>query len=107
MSKLFLKERPTVSDFQKYVAQMVKERGFDEESATQIFMLFIEECGEMAKAMRKIERIHLDKNSEVFKLENEMADVFCYLLDLANHFNIDLEKAFREKEEINKKREWK
>ena len=29
-----------------------------------------------------------------------------YLLDICNHFNIDLEKAFREKEEINKGRVW-
>jgi NTP pyrophosphatase (non-canonical NTP hydrolase) len=32
--------------------------------------------------------------------------VFMYLLDICNHFDIDLEKAFREKEEINKKRTW-
>jgi len=32
--------------------------------------------------------------------------VFIYLLDICNHFNIDLEKAFRDKEEINKKRIW-
>jgi len=106
MSKLLLKEKPTLADFQKYVADMVIERGFDKESITQIFMLFTEECGEMAKAIRKAESIHSDKNSEVFKLENEMADVFIYLLDIANHFNIDLEKAFRDKEEVNRKRKW-
>jgi len=27
-------------------------------------------------------------------------------LDLANYFEVDLEKAFREKEAINAKREW-
>ena len=35
-----------------------------------------------------------------------MADVLIYLLDLANVLGVDLEKAFREKEEINKKRNW-
>ena len=69
-------------------------------------MLLLEECGEMAKAARKDQNIHTDRNSETFRLDHEIADVFMYLLDICNHFNIDLEKAFREKEEINKGRVW-
>lgn len=105
-SKLVLKEHPTLQDLQQYVAVMVKERGFEKETIPEIFMLFIEECGEMAKAARKSQKIHTDKNSEIFHLDHEAADVFMYLLDICNHFGIDLEKAFREKEEINKKRSW-
>ena len=85
---------------------MVKERGFDKESISEIFMLFLEECGEMAKAARKTQNIKSDKNSEQFHLNHEIADVFIYLLDICNHYNIDLEKSFRDKEEINKKRFW-
>ena len=106
MSNLSLKENPTLQDFQKYVEEMVKERGFNEENVQQIFMLFLEECGEMAKAARKTAGMKTDGNSEQFHLNHEIADVFIYLLDICNHFNIDLEKAFREKEEINKKRNW-
>ena len=105
-STLFLKENPTLKDFQNYVDAMVKERGFDKETVPEMFMLFMEECGELAKAARKTQNIHSDKNSEQFQLEHEAADVFMYLLDICNHLNIDLEKAFREKEEINKKRTW-
>ena len=39
-------------------------------------------------------------------MAHELADVFNYLLDIANYFNVDLEEAFREKEELNKKRTW-
>lgn len=106
ISSLNLKQNPTLRDFQDYVVQMVKERGFDKETVPEIFMLFLEECGEMAKAARKTQKMKTDKNSEQFYLEHEVADVFVYLLDICNHFNIDLEKAFREKEEINKKRFW-
>ena len=106
MSNLSLKENPTLQDFQKYVGEMVKERGLNEENVQQIFMLFLEECGEMAKAARKTAGIKTDSNSEQFHLDYEITDVFIYLLDICNHFNIDLEKAFREKEEINKKRNW-
>lgn len=37
----------------------------------------------------------------------QQADIFIYLLSIANRFDIDVETAFREKEEVNKKREWK
>ena len=105
-SKLSLREGPTLKDFQEYVAALVEERGFGKETVPEIFMLFMEECGEFAKAIRKEVKIHSDKNSQNFHLEHEAADIFVYLLDLCNHLNIDLEKAFRAKEEINKKRIW-
>lgn len=105
-SALVLKHNPTLRDFQQYVAQLVTERGFDRETIPEMFMLFLEECGEMAKAARKTQKIKTDRNSEQFHLDHEMADVFIYLLDICNHFGVDLEKAFRDKEEINKKRLW-
>lgn len=105
-TNLFLKSNPTLRDFQMYVAEMVKERGFDKETISEIFMLFLEECGEMAKAARKTQSIKSDKQSEQFELNKEIADVFIYLLDICNHFNIDLESAFRKKEEANQKRHW-
>lgn len=103
---LLLPERPTLQDFQSYIAHMVEERGFDQETVSEIFMLFLEECGEMAKAARKMEAIHIDPQSKIPHLSHEIADVFMYLLDICNHYGVDLEQAFREKEEINKQRSW-
>ena len=40
------------------------------------------------------------------ELEEEFADVFAYLLDLANYFNVDLEQAFRTKDAVNQSRIW-
>lgn len=104
---LELKKNPTLKDFQEYVAKMIKERGFDRETVPEVFMLFLEECGELAKAARKTQKIKSDKNSEEFHLPHEAADVFIYLLDICNYFDIDLEKSFRSKEKINKQRKWK
>jgi len=106
MSNLQLNSKPTLADFQQYVQDMVVERGFDKETAPHMFMMLMEECGEMAKAARKLSNIKTDKNSQVHNLGHEAADVFMYLLDICNHFDIDLEQAFREKEEINKQRTW-
>jgi len=107
MKNFSLKKNPTLPDFQKYVAKMVKKRGFDKETISEMFMLFLEECGEMAKAARKAQKIKTDSNSKEFYFDHEAADVFSYLLDICNHFGVNLEKAFREKEKINQKRIWK
>lgn len=104
---LHLKENPTLADFQRYVKDMVEVRGFDKKSTTDLFLLFVEECGEMAKAIRSTNKVmRMDPNSKKQNLPHEIADVFIYLLDICNHFDVDLEQAFREKEEINKTRTW-
>jgi len=103
---LELKSNPTLNDYQEYIAKMVITRGFDTETVPEMFMLLMEECGEFAKAARKHQKIKSDKSSKEYNLNHEAADVFMYLLDICNHFNIDLEKAFREKEEHNKQRTW-
>lgn len=106
-SELFLGKNPTLPDFQRYIATMVKERGFDKGTIEQVFMLFLEECGEMAKAARKSAGMRTDQNSKKYELGHEVADVFIFLLDICNRYGIDLEQAFREKEEINKQRSWR
>ena len=106
MSNLSLKNNPTLRNYQEYVKEMIKERGFDKESISEIFMLLSEEIGEMAKAARRYSGLKVDDDSKKPELEQEIADVFIYLLDICNYFDIDLEKAFRDKEEVNKKRNW-
>lgn len=105
-SALTLKKNPTLRDFQNYVAAMLTERGFEKESIPEAFMLLLEECGELAKAARKRTYIKSDKNSEQFHLELEAADVLIMLLSICHHCGVDLEKAFRKKEEMNKQRSW-
>lgn len=104
---LFLPERPTLNDFQRYASEMVQQRGFGKETSSELLMFLLEECGELAKAARKFEKMRTDPKSESFELPAEAADVFIVLLCLCNYHGIDLEKAFRAKEEMNKKRVWK
>jgi NTP pyrophosphatase (non-canonical NTP hydrolase) len=49
---------------------------------------------------------HPEDAERLQDLGHEAADVFIYLLTICNHFGVDLETAFREKEEINKGRRW-
>lgn len=106
MTSLSLKPSPTLSDIQQYVRDMERERGFDDETTLGKCLLLGEEVGELFRAIRKNEGIKTDPNSPRPEISHEMADILIYLSSLANRFGINLEQAFREKEEINKMRTW-
>jgi NTP pyrophosphatase (non-canonical NTP hydrolase) len=91
----------------RQTTEACKERGWVKDTYSEKFLLFIEEVGELAKAMRKTAGLYDEKSKQKhLELEEEFADVLSYLLDLANYFQIDLERAFREKEKINEGRTW-
>ncbi len=102
-----LKGNPTLPELQRYLAEVCQERGWTKDRPAEKFVLFIEEVGELAKAMRKAAGLYEEQaKPRDLNLEEEFADVFSYVLDLANCFQIDLEQAFRAKEEINRSRVW-
>lgn len=103
-SKLNLPIKPTLSDFQVYVKNMVEERGFQNQTIDDFFILLIEEIGEVATEIRKLKNLPSRKSEERVKLDEELADMFNYLLCICNYYSIDLEQAYRKKEEMNKKR---
>lgn len=102
-----LPEHPTLKDLQHYIDEVCKERGWVKDSYAEKFLLFTEEVGELAKAMRRAAGLYEEKaKQQQSELAEEFADVLSYLLDLANLYQIDLETAFREKEQINQTRTW-
>jgi NTP pyrophosphatase (non-canonical NTP hydrolase) len=102
-----LPERPTLGDLQRYVADVCRERGWTDPPAVK-FMLFVEEVGELAKAMRKAAGLYEEASRQRdLSLEEEFADALSYLLDLANSYQVDLEAAFRAKEQVNQGRSWR
>lgn len=100
--------RSPVSTLQQYIHEMVVRRGFDKETPRDVLLLMVEEVGELAKAVRKYLGLKLDegRKERYPKLEGELADVFIYLLDLANLLEISLFHALHEKEQENEKRSW-
>ena len=102
-----LPAHPTLPDLQRYMDEICKERGWTKDGYAEKFLLFTEEVGELAKAIRKTQGLYQEKaRQKHFELEEEFADVLSYLLDLANYFQVDLETAFREKERVNATRIW-
>jgi len=105
--KLFLKQNPTLGDIQAYVSILEQERGFDKTTTNiQSALQLGEEVGELFKAIRKAEKMRVDTNSKFTSIEEELADILIYVSALANRYGVNLEEAFRAKEEINKKRVW-
>ncbi len=103
-----INHRSSVAVLQHYIHNMVVRRGFDKETPRDVLLLMVEEVGELAKAVRKYLGLKLDeeRKERYPKLEGELADVFIYLLDLANLLEISLFRALHEKEQENEKRSW-
>ena len=103
---LHLKESPTLEDFQNYVQALENERGFSHQTVLTKCLLLGEEVGELFKAIRKVEGIKIDQNSNFGTIAEELADILIYLCAIANRYDIDLEAAFRDKEKTNMNRNW-
>lgn len=83
---------------------MEEERGFTEETLIEQCLLIGKEVGELFKAIRKSTGMKTDEYIDCGPVGLELADILIYTCCLANRFDIDLEEAFRKKEELNKKR---
>lgn len=101
-----LKPAPTLADFQSYVRKMEEERGFTGHTIFQEALLLGEETGEVLKAVRKSQQMTVADDCRTLELGEELADVFIILCAIANRAGIDLEDAFRGKEDKNKQRKW-
>jgi NTP pyrophosphatase (non-canonical NTP hydrolase) len=99
---------PTLPQLQQYQADICRERGWDQIDELETFLLFAEEVGELAKAIRNRRNLFQEagKSRPSGELAEEFADVFSYLLDLSNRFDVDLEQAYRDKETKNAQRDW-
>ena len=104
-----LTDKSSINEIQSYIKKVMEIRGFNKEKSSDKILLLVEEVGELAKAIRKNENnLGIDKTKEYnySSIESEIADVFIVLLSICDVLNIDLFKAFLDKEEENIKRTW-
>ena len=104
-----LTDKSSINEIQSYIKEVMQIRGFNKEKSSDKILLLVEEVGELAKAIRKNENnLGIDKTKEYnySSIESEIADVFIVLLSICYILNIDLLKAFLNKEEENIKRIW-
>ena len=104
-----LTDKSSINEIQSYIKEVMQIRGFNKEKSSDKILLLVEEVGELAKAIRRNEsKLGIDKTKEYnySSIESEIADVFIVLLSICDILNINLFKAFLDKEEENIKRVW-
>ncbi|MDP4095548.1 pyrophosphatase [Paenibacillus sp. P96] len=92
------------AEFQQYVREYSKTKGFDESTMEQRTLYLMTEVGELAKEVLSVS-FHPDAEKKE-NLGHEMYDVVWNIFDLANKLGIDLDQAFKQKMEINERRTW-
>jgi NTP pyrophosphatase (non-canonical NTP hydrolase) len=95
-----------LSDTQRYVAEMERERGFADRGVVEQCLPLGEEVGELFKAVRKSEHLSVGTTSIVGTVDEELADILIFVCAVANRYGIDLSSALRRKEEHNEERVW-
>ncbi|WP_235941791.1 MazG nucleotide pyrophosphohydrolase domain-containing protein [Paenibacillus puerhi] len=87
----------------KYLQEYIKQTDYNPDKKEHYFYKLIEEVGELSEVIRKNKRLE-DSEEQTIKgtIEEELYDVLYYVAALANVYDIDLEKSFKLKEELNK-----
>lgn len=98
----------SLTELQSFLRQMVRVRGFENESVRDKLLLMLEEFGELAKGFRLQAglKVHVTKRGLRSKVAEELVDCLIYLLDIANMLGIQMAGALRAKEAVNKRRKW-
>ncbi|MFT4626234.1 MAG: NTP pyrophosphatase (non-canonical NTP hydrolase) [Myxococcota bacterium] len=99
--------------YQDYIHELEAAKGWLDVDLVHNCFLMGEEVGELFKAVRKVNRLFdqadappADRESLVADVGEELVDVLNYLLAIANRLDIDVEQAFRAKNERNQGRTW-
>jgi NTP pyrophosphatase (non-canonical NTP hydrolase) len=77
--------------------ELCRSKGWDKAPVSTVWLLFTEEVGELASAIRQYQRhfrktgLKKDRGTDV---STEMGDVFSYLFQLAHMLNIDLDEMW-------------
>ena len=93
-----------IKEIQDKLAKFAEERDWDQfHSPKNLVMALTSEVGELNDLFQWLTE-EQSKNSDTDEIRQELADIFIYLLRLADKLDIDIEDAVREKIEINAKK---
>ena len=97
-----------IKEIQKNLAKFAEERDWDQfHSPKNLAMALTSEVGELNELFQWLTEEQSSMKDDIGKIEEirkEIADIFIYLLRLADKLDIDIEEAVREKIEINGKK---
>jgi len=97
-----------IKEIQDKLAKFTEERDWDQfHSPKNLVMALTSEVGELNELFQWLTEEQSSMKDDIVKVEEirkEIADIFIYLLRLADKLDIDIEEAVREKIEINAKK---
>jgi NTP pyrophosphatase (non-canonical NTP hydrolase) len=96
--------KPALQAFQQYYRRAAIQRGYSSEGPKECLLLMVEEVGELAREIRKRERLVRHGAATGSSESRELADIFLYVVHMANVLEIDLAKEVQDKEVINLQR---
>lgn len=102
----------SIKELQKEVHENAKAHGWWETPPKigELLMLITTEVSEAFEEVRKgkeINETYYADNGKMEGVPSELADIVIRVMDLCEHYGIDLEKAIIEKHEYNKTRPYK
>jgi len=92
---------PALKAFQEYYRRAALKRGYAKEGPKDCLLLMVEEVGELARALRKREKLVRHGSYPDSSEAHELADVFLYVVHMANVLDLDLANIIRDKEIVN------
>ena len=87
----------SLNNYRDNTMLMCKQKGWDKANIPTVWLLFTEEVGELASAIRQYTRTFKKralKKDRGVDVQSEMGDVFSYLFQLASMLNIDLNEMW-------------
>jgi NTP pyrophosphatase (non-canonical NTP hydrolase) len=107
MIKKYLDKDFTLRDFQDFMREFEKEKGFDTDTLRDKCILLGEEVGELFKAIRKDNlAVKTDKDSDKFDVASEISDIITVLMTVAIRLDVDIQNVVFEKMKKNVERVW-
>lgn len=92
---------PALKAFQQYYRRAALRRGYTKERPRDCMLLMVEEIGELARALRKREKLVRHGSYPESSEAQELADVFLYVVHMANVLGLDLAEIVQKKEFVN------
>lgn len=99
------REAESLRGVQEAFERFERERGWDRLPVADVYIHLIEELSEIGRYILyedgyKKEGLGHDGDEEKLELEREFAQAFSLFLQLANHFDVDLQSAWKREMEV-------
>jgi NTP pyrophosphatase (non-canonical NTP hydrolase) len=91
-----------MNEYKQDTLELCRSKGWDKAPVSTVWLLFTEEIGELASAIRQYQRSFRKtglKKERGTDIMTEMGDVFSYLFQLAYMLDIDLDEMWRRHKE--------